>query len=56
MLALEGVKILDLLRLVPGAFCTTLLGDLGADVLKIEEPEVTEFRGSFPGEHTDEIL
>jgi len=46
MLALEGVKILDLSRLVPGAFCTMLLGDLGAEVLKIEAPGVTEFRGS----------
>jgi crotonobetainyl-CoA:carnitine CoA-transferase CaiB-like acyl-CoA transferase len=40
MLALEGVKILDLSRLVPGAFCTMLLGDLGAEVLKIEAPGV----------------
>jgi crotonobetainyl-CoA:carnitine CoA-transferase CaiB-like acyl-CoA transferase len=47
MLALEGVKILDLSRLVPGAFCTMLLGDLGAEVLKIEAPEVTAFRGSL---------
>lgn len=46
MLALEGVKILDLSRLVPGAFCTMLLGDLGAEVLKIEAPGVNEFRGS----------
>ena len=46
MLALEGVKILDLSMLVPGAFCTMLLGDLGADVLKIEPPGVNEFKGS----------
>ena len=46
MLALEGVKILDLSMLVPGAFCTMLLGDLGADVLKIEPPGVSEFKGS----------
>jgi len=46
MLALEGVRILDLSRLVPGAFCTMLLGDLGADVLKIEAPETTKFMGS----------
>jgi len=43
MLALEGVKILDLSRLIPGTFCTMLLGDLGAEVLKIEAPGVTEF-------------
>jgi alpha-methylacyl-CoA racemase len=47
MLALEGVRILDLSMLVPGAFCTMLLGDLGADVLKIEAPGVAEFRPSL---------
>ena len=46
MLALEGVRILDLSRLVPGAFCTMLLGDLGADVLKIEAPGIARFMGS----------
>ncbi len=46
MLALEGVRILDLSMLVPGAFCTMLLGDLGADVIKIEAPRVNELRGS----------
>ena len=45
-MALEGVRILDLSRLVPGAFCTMLLGDLGAEVLKIEAPEIIEFMGS----------
>ena len=43
---MEGVKVLDLSMLVPGAFCTMLLGDLGADVLKIEAPGVNEFRDS----------
>lgn len=43
MLALEGVKILDLSRVPPGAFCTMILGDMGADVLKIETPGFTEF-------------
>lgn len=35
---LGHVKVLDLSRLLPGAFCTLLLADLGADVLKIEAP------------------
>jgi crotonobetainyl-CoA:carnitine CoA-transferase CaiB-like acyl-CoA transferase len=38
MLALEGIKILDLSRLAPGPFCSMLLGDMGADVLLIEAP------------------
>jgi alpha-methylacyl-CoA racemase len=35
--ALEGVRILDLTRLLPGGFCTLLLADMGAEVLKVED-------------------
>ena len=36
--ALDGVKIIDLSRMAPGPFCTMVLGDLGADVVRVEEP------------------
>jgi alpha-methylacyl-CoA racemase len=35
--ALEGVRILDLTRLLPGGFCTLLFADMGAEVLKVED-------------------
>jgi crotonobetainyl-CoA:carnitine CoA-transferase CaiB-like acyl-CoA transferase len=40
MLPLEDVKILDLSHALAGPFCSTLLGDFGAQVVKIEVPEV----------------
>ena len=36
--ALEDIKVVDITRTLAGPFCTMLLGDMGADVVKIEEP------------------
>ena len=42
-LPLEGVRVLDLSRLLPGGFCSLLLADYGAEVLKVEDTGVGDY-------------
>lgn len=50
---LQGIKVLELIRVGPAAFCTQMLGDMGAEVLKVESVAIldhTKGSGSSPGE------
>jgi alpha-methylacyl-CoA racemase len=48
-LPLEGVRVLDLSRLLPGGFCSLLLADFGADVIKVEDTGAGDYvRWSAP--------
>jgi len=47
-LPLEGIKILDLSRYLPGPFCTQILADFGAEVIKVEDPRGGDLGRSVP--------
>ena len=36
---LDGFKVVDLTQIIAGPFCTTMLADLGAEIVKIERPD-----------------
>ena len=48
MSALDGIKVIDLSRVLGGPFCTQMLGDHGADIVKVEPPQGDETRGWGP--------
>jgi crotonobetainyl-CoA:carnitine CoA-transferase CaiB-like acyl-CoA transferase len=49
MLPLQGIRVVDVSRLLAGPFCTTILGDLGADIVKVEAlPDGDLYRHAAP--------
>jgi crotonobetainyl-CoA:carnitine CoA-transferase CaiB-like acyl-CoA transferase len=53
MLALEGIRVLDVASMMAGPYGATLLGDLGADVIKLEPPNGDESRRIGPRRGSD---
>ena len=45
---LQGIRILDLTRLLPGPLGTMLMADMGAEVIKIEDPNAPDYVRMFP--------
>jgi crotonobetainyl-CoA:carnitine CoA-transferase CaiB-like acyl-CoA transferase len=45
---LDGIRVIDATRLLPGGFCTMLLSDMGAEVVKVEQPGLGDYMRATP--------